>query len=315
MKNTPGPNIENKDVLFSALPLEVGVMCKRIKSALLHMHNCSELWYCMHGEAEHLVGNEKFTQTPGSCVIVPAFTPHKISTKNSKDIPIFISVNVCDFAFRSYGHNFFSFFNSRIFFEGKILPFFSSFSGKTKEKADKIARELTTEFSKQPLPDFAKMFELYAELLHLMGGESTNQKISISKLERTKTILETISYIHNNYRKKITIPELCQLAKMSKPCFSEYFKDITGLSPMNYLMGSRITVAKMLFSTKGFSMTKAATHTGFFDAAHFTHAFTSYCGITPTEYKKRYKVQALHDDRQARNRNMPIQLLRDSLES
>lgn len=314
MRNIYNPHIENKNVMFSPLPLEIGVMCKRVKPGSLHIHNCSELWYCMHGEAEHLVGNEKFIQTPGSCVIVPAFTPHDISTKTSKDIPVFISVNVCDFAFRSYGHNFFSFLNNRIFFEGKILPVFSSFSGKAKDKTDKIARELTIEFSKQPLPDFAKMFELYAEFLRLMGGESTKQKISISKLERTKAILETISYIHNNYRKKITIPELCQLAKMSKPCFSEYFKGITGLSAMDYLMGTRIFWSKILFLSRGFNMTKTANYAGFFDAAHFTHAFTAYCGMTPTEYKRRYQKQSLYEDLQSRNRNMPIQILRDSLE-
>lgn len=113
--------------------------------------------------------------------------------------------------------------------------------------------------------------------------ENNNLKIESS----TDTgLLKAISYIHENYHKKLTIDELSEIAHISRSSFVHKFKEICKMTPLDYITQRRIDAAEyMLFNTK-FSLMDIAFKCGFYDAAHFSRTFVRAKGKTPAEYRK-----------------------------
>ncbi|MBQ8004458.1 MAG: cupin domain-containing protein, partial [Oscillospiraceae bacterium] len=236
-----------KRPVVGSLPIIVGVVCRRIPNDALHIHDCTELWYALSGEAVHYVGAEQYTQTPGTCIALPSFVPHEISTIDSEDTPVFLCVNVFDNTLRKRGYDYFSYLDKRIYFEGKLLPIYHQFSGDDLEAANDIAHELSTEFSKHKNLNFNKLLDLYVSFLRLLGGEEVSRKITPYVIERTETILTASDYIFKHHDEKITLEKLFKLTNMSRSGFSDHFTRITGVSPMYYLKCMRMTTAQREF--------------------------------------------------------------------
>jgi AraC-like DNA-binding protein len=69
--------------------------------------------------------------------------------------------------------------------------------------------------------------------------------------------------------------------------FISTFNSITGLTPLRYLHLKQVTVARnMIKQYPGMSLTGISYESGFYDQAHFTRIFRSFCGITPQQYRK-----------------------------
>ncbi len=98
---------------------------------------------------------------------------------------------------------------------------------------------------------------------------------------------ESIKVIMQRYNEKLTIDELSSIARLSRTAYIERFKSITGISPRQFVLRQRISVAKRLLSTTEKSITKIADEVGFFDTSHFVKTFSSSCGVTPLEYRER----------------------------
>ncbi len=64
------------------------------------------------------------------------------------------------------------------------------------------------------------------------------------------------------------------------------FREVTGKSPIDYLVGIRIRKAKELL-TEGFNVTETAERSGFNDIYYFSKCFKKHEGISPTTYKNR----------------------------
>lgn len=59
-----------------------------------------------------------------------------------------------------------------------------------------------------------------------------------------------------------------------------------GLTFMDVRQAVRICLSKELVRGTTLSFTEVAVNTGFYDAAHFCHAFYKSCGLSPSDYRK-----------------------------
>ncbi|MGN1105127.1 MAG: helix-turn-helix domain-containing protein, partial [Huintestinicola sp.] len=66
------------------------------------------------------------------------------------------------------------------------------------------------------------------------------------------------------------------------------FKNETGVTPIEYLIGIRLERAKTMLKRKSISVTEIAMNCGFGSSAHFSSCFQSRVGISPTEYRDKY---------------------------
>ena len=116
----------------------------------------------------------------------------------------------------------------------------------------------------------------YAKMQTIIGKNANNDKL----------FMDSISYILENFNKKITIEDLAQLAGMSRSAYLKKFAYTVGTPPRHFIMHRRITVAKNLLSRTDKPITKIAEDCGFYDAAHFGKCFIAEVGTSPSEYRK-----------------------------
>jgi AraC family transcriptional regulator, transcriptional activator FtrA len=86
----------------------------------------------------------------------------------------------------------------------------------------------------------------------------------------------------------MTISSLAQQAAMSERTFLRRFKEMTGMTPANWLMSVRLECAKQLLETGQNSIEDVAITSGFGSAATLRMHFRAIVGISPREYRVRF---------------------------
>ena len=113
---------------------------------------------------------------------------------------------------------------------------------------------------------------------------SLQKNTEISKF--SKLTQDTLSYIQNNYKNRLTVPMICENVSYSAPHLSRTFKKETGQSVIDYQIMLRIEAAKSLIIEKEMPMSKIAAQVGYDDYNYFTHLFKKRVGCSPLNYTK-----------------------------
>jgi AraC family transcriptional activator FtrA len=96
-----------------------------------------------------------------------------------------------------------------------------------------------------------------------------------------------------------TIATLARHAVMSERSFIRHFREITGSSPGEWLVGLRVDLARDLLERDGAPVEAIAAAAGFGAAATLRHHFHNRLGIGPTAYRARF-TRALPPPHQGR---------------
>jgi transcriptional regulator GlxA family with amidase domain len=100
-------------------------------------------------------------------------------------------------------------------------------------------------------------------------------------------IIKTVSFIHENLTNKITLSQLSSLACLSERHYCRVFKEIYGVSPIDYVINCRLTLACKMMKNTRFSIQQICLSCGFGDKVSFSRLFKNRFLITPGEYRKR----------------------------
>ncbi len=110
---------------------------------------------------------------------------------------------------------------------------------------------------------------------------------SVEVRRTNEGIQQAIRYIDENIQQDIDFRSLAGRHHYSFDRFRHVFKEYTGLSPHQYVIKGRIERAKFLLELNpGISLTEVSYNCGFSSSSHFTKAFRSKVGITPSEYAR-----------------------------
>ena len=101
---------------------------------------------------------------------------------------------------------------------------------------------------------------------------------------------EAISYIRENYAKDLNMAMVSNHICMNYSLFSAAFKEHTGVNFVNYLKEIRIAEAKRLLIQTEDKITEIAKQVGFENDKHFMKSFKTACGVSPSEFRKDYKM-------------------------
>jgi len=94
------------------------------------------------------------------------------------------------------------------------------------------------------------------------------------------------NYILENFNQNINLPALAKVSGYSYDHFRHMFKERTGLSPMNYIIGKRVDYAKTLIQSTEMTMSTISQECGFSTSSQFSSMFHKITGKTPSEYRK-----------------------------
>lgn len=97
-------------------------------------------------------------------------------------------------------------------------------------------------------------------------------------------VRRAISYIEDNYPEKISVESIAAYVGIDRTYLHRIFKKNLNISPAQFLISYRLERAKALMEHDNLTISEIAVSTGFFDAAHFTKAFSEKYGIPPGRY-------------------------------
>lgn len=94
-----------------------------------------------------------------------------------------------------------------------------------------------------------------------------------------------VDAMHAEVSRKWSLKELSRLAGMSRSGFAKKFKDVAGISPMEYLLQWRMHLAASQLRTTGRSVGMIANAVGYDSETAFSTAFKKAFGRSPKPYQ------------------------------
>ena len=128
-------------------------------------------------------------------------------------------------------------------------------------------------------------FLLICEHQLLLPAKSVLSASSIRKITRYKTI---ISYMEKHYPEPISLQQLSDLIPCNSQYLCRFFREIAGISPMQYLITYRIERACFLLLHTTQSVTEIALDCGFENISYFIRKFREIKGESPKEYRQQH---------------------------
>ncbi len=139
------------------------------------------------------------------------------------------------------------------------------------ETVPKISYEKTLSFS--------KIMTICAEYMTLVNALPGN-KPSTAELTRL--------YIHENFREKISMKDICTALGRTKSAICPAFKEKYGVTVMDYLTELRIEEAKKMLSQTDMTVGEISDEIGFADTSYFSKVFLKVVGVSPSQYRRSF---------------------------
>ena len=118
------------------------------------------------------------------------------------------------------------------------------------------------------------------EMISIVEQSSFESNKSYEYVRRAK------QFIDINYAKNINIESIADELNINRSYFSSIFRRYEGKSPQKYLIDIRLANAAELISNHGYSVSDAASVSGYSDIFNFSKAFKSKYGVAPSHYKR-----------------------------
>lgn len=132
-----------------------------------------------------------------------------------------------------------------------------------------------------------KSLSVLYSILSQLAAESQEQNINT----HLATALNTIE--NNLQDPQLDIIKIAEISSVSDVYLRKLFNKTFGVSPKQYLTDLRISKAKQLLKNTQLSITEVAERCGYWSIYHFSRAFKTATGHSPTEYRSKQSVLTL----------------------
>ena len=106
---------------------------------------------------------------------------------------------------------------------------------------------------------------------------------------------KAVEFIRNNYSNEILVSDIARYVCINRSYLYTLFQKYLHTSPQDYLSSCRITRALELLSYTDLSIETVAFSCGYRNAEVFTKAFRQKQGMTPSAYRKKFRLDTTPD--------------------
>lgn len=131
----------------------------------------------------------------------------------------------------------------------------------------------------------SELSNTFCILNKLLKNKDERHSFKIKNYMSEKRVQIILDYLHTHYNEKITIKDLAETASISKTEVLRCFKNIIGISPINYLNSYRLQKAAYLLTTTSKTVQEIAGECGFDDNSYFSKLFKKKYNTTPHNYR------------------------------
>ncbi|WP_118134812.1 AraC family transcriptional regulator [Oceanicella sp. SM1341] len=121
--------------------------------------------------------------------------------------------------------------------------------------------------------------ELYYWLLTGPNGGELRKMVQVDS--HTRRIADSIIHLRRNFKRPFRIDELAEVACMSTSSFHQHFKNLTSMTPLQYLKQLRLIEARRLMVTEAATVTRAALEVGYESPSQFSREYSRLFGCSP----------------------------------
>lgn len=114
------------------------------------------------------------------------------------------------------------------------------------------------------------------------------------------TLCEVMAFAVEHIAEPFDVDDLARRALMSRRTFDRHFREVAGMSAMQWLLQQRIFRAQRLVEESDEQIEDIARRAGFTNGIALRRYFHRYLGISPLQYRQRYRA-----DREARRQLRP----------
>lgn len=119
-----------------------------------------------------------------------------------------------------------------------------------------------------------------------LSSSSERESLCIDYSDKKSIVDRTKQYIDFYYSSKISLEDIAHNIYLSPAYIIKIFKEVTGETPINYLIKVRINKAKELLSQEKVPLSEVAEMVGYEDIVHFSKLFKKYTGFSPKQFVK-----------------------------
>ena len=256
----------------------------------------SRLWLILDGRAEVRHHNQRFMLRAGQLHLVPPFTVHDCYCPNRFNhyhlhfvarLPTGIDLlSLLDFQnqMASSPEVLSLFRRMEAIYPNRKLPCFDPRRPEYKQFS-------TSADSAETQADAVAAFEAHGVLSLLISRFLKGARYHEGVHTRvTRQFLAVQEYIHANMQRNITLADLAKAVKLHPTYFSDRFKNVVGIRPLDYLARRRIERAQYLLLSSHSSVKEIAGLVGVPDPAYFSRIFTRFCHTSPSEYRSAHSL-------------------------
>ncbi|SFP19832.1 AraC-type DNA-binding protein [Amycolatopsis rubida] len=142
----------------------------------------------------------------------------------------------------------------------------------------------------------------------LLQAEQCSRLLAAAATEHElNPVSQVIRYVQEHMNEPVTVADLADHVAMSPSAFAHLFREVTGMSPYQFVKRMRLDRARTLLVEEGLSVSEVAREVGYTSLSHFITEFKRHFGVTPRAYAETQRTAvALQVDRAtSRVRTMP----------
>ncbi len=253
----------------------------------LHWHDELQISIVTKGSVEFIVGEKSYVLKNGQAIFINTQRIHMAKSVGDEDC-IYHSIN--------FDARLLKMFPGSIIEQKYIEPVLTAdnlnsieFYGNSQWEKD-ILGHIGDIINADVIKQKGYELKIYISLLNFWLLLVENENDIFSKKTEPKPINEqrikdVLSFIHNNYGKKITLQDIADSVFVSKGECCRFFKKSLKMSPYDYLINYRINESMKLLKSSSNSILDIAENVGFNNVSHYIQIFKKKTGLTPHEYR------------------------------
>ncbi|MDP9579781.1 AraC family transcriptional regulator [Priestia megaterium] len=254
-----------------------------------HSHQEYEIYFFHAGSCRYLIRNQIYDLEPGDILLMDGLTLHKPNI-NPKSEYIRSVVQFSPEWIKNVLLEMGSMYLLEIFQKLHHCLIRTNENEESKRLQEIIYRlDLIKKSSK--LDDSLSEMEMKVLLLQILIsvhrlGQEKPLKIPSGKVDKANHAENIATYVQLNYMNKLTLLTIAEALNLNKFYVSHVFKEMTGFTVMEYLMGCRLTQVKYSLEMEpNKSLKDIAYDCGFESTSHFSRYFREKVGLTAKEYR------------------------------
>ena len=251
---------------------EISINSSEFKYCVFHAHEHVEIFYFEKGKGVFETQTEKTEVCANDVIVVSKGTKHRLYS--SQEPLEYFNLAITDFCLEAFTSH----------------PFFKKVSLRKKDnRLYAIMRKFEIDAKKSKIRTLRAYSAIY-EILDVISQTLTFREEKIQKSTGYLLTEKVKDFIVKNFDKELTMEELSKRFFISKSHLGHSFKREYGVSPIRFMIETRIEQAKVLLLCTDKNITEISSEIGFSNSNYFTFYFTKQVGVSPSEFRNNKSV-------------------------